>query len=191
MSRVRLYVSISPDLGAEREIVGRAVAGLPVDVGWEVAYTPGPLDASPGDPLQAGRADVYLFLLGADIHAPMGVEWTAAQRAGVKALAWLKDVPHTPAAQEFSRAAGLDWTPYQAAREVTAKIQLALAQAILDRAGRLQLTTPEWEALSALVKTLREKGAEDTEDARQGAGRGGVIFAPSREAGRGGVEIGR
>ncbi|MCW5850488.1 MAG: hypothetical protein KIT87_10445 [Anaerolineae bacterium] len=47
MERARLYVTISPDLGAEREVIGRAVAGLPVDVGWEVGYTPGPTTRRP------------------------------------------------------------------------------------------------------------------------------------------------
>src|SRR5688572_5979206 len=108
MDRARLYVSISPDLGAEREVIGRAVAGLPVDVGWEVAYTPGPLDPAPPDPLTAAQADVYIIALGTDIRAPMGVEWGAVRRARRPALAWLKDVIHTPAAQDFVKSADLE-----------------------------------------------------------------------------------
>ena len=186
MERARLYVSISPDLGAEREVIGRAVAGLPVDVGWEVGYTPGPYDPLP-DPLAASQADVYILALGEDIRAPMGVEWSLAQRARRVPLAFLKETSRTPAAQEFMKTAALAWTSYRAAAELAAPVQLALAQAVLDRAGQYGLSTPEWNTLQELVKTLREGQAGEAEDARSGAGQGGVIFAPSREAGRGGV----
>ena len=37
---VRLFISSSPDLTAEREALGRAVAALPVSVGWEIKHTP-------------------------------------------------------------------------------------------------------------------------------------------------------
>lgn len=114
MERARLYVTISPDLGAEREVIGRAVAGLPVDVGWEVGYTPGPYDP-PGDSRTAAQADVYVLALGEDIRAPMGVAWSLVQRAGRTPLAFLKEVARTPAAQEFMKTAALAWTGYRAA----------------------------------------------------------------------------
>lgn len=189
MQRARLYVSISPDLGHEREVMGRAVAGLPVDVGWEVSYTPGPTDPNPVDPLTAARADVYVLALGADIRAPMGVEWTAARRAALTPLALLKEVPHTPAAQEFVKTGDIAWVNFKLGSELTPKLQLRLCQAILDRAARFQLSTPEWSTLQEFVKGLQEKQTSPAEDTRQGAGQGGVIFAPSREAGQGGVLI--
>jgi len=34
--RVRLFVSAGPDLEAEREIIGQAVARLPVSLGWTI-----------------------------------------------------------------------------------------------------------------------------------------------------------
>lgn len=190
MERARLYVSISPDLGAEREVIGRALAALPVEVGWEVAYTPGPVEG-PGDPRDAARADVYILVLGEDIRAPMGVEWEAARRARVTPLALLKDAPaRTPAGQEFYRHAQADWTDYHTASEIGPKAQLALAQTLLDQAGRFRLSTPEYEALAERVKSLRAAQPSDEDDARSGAGQGGVIFAPKREAGRGGTIVG-
>ena len=104
MERARLYVSISPDLAAEREAIGRAVANLPVDVGWEVSYTPPAADPTAADPHSAARAHVYVLALGEDIRAPMGVEWDSARRAGVKAVALLHEGPRTPAAQAFLKA---------------------------------------------------------------------------------------
>ena len=190
MERARLYVSISPDLAAEREAIGRAVASLPVDVGWEVSYTPSAGDPQAVEPRSAAHAHVYILALGEDIRAPMGVEWSLVRRAGRTPLAFLKEVTRTPAAQEFMKTAALEWTGYRAAAELAARVQLAMAQAILDRAGQYQLSTPEWNTLQEWVKTLRDKQSGEAEDARSGAGQGGVIFAPSREAGRGGVLLG-
>ena len=45
------------------------------------------------------------------------------------------------------------------------------------------------EALTERVKALRTAQPDAPDDSRSGAGQGGVIFAPSREAGRGGVVI--
>lgn len=39
---IRLFVSRSPGLAPEREIVGRLVADLPIEVGWEIKHTVGP-----------------------------------------------------------------------------------------------------------------------------------------------------
>lgn len=188
--RARLYVSISPDLRAEREVIGRAVAALPVDVGWEVDTTPGPLDPA-GDPQAATRAHVYALVMGEDIRAPMGVEWTAARRGGSVVVALLKDGPRTPAAHEFVKTTDVAWQGYKAAGEVGAQVQRALAQMLLDHGREFELKVMESQALADLVKTLAERQADEGQDARSGAGQGGVIFAPSREAGQGGIEIGR
>ena len=132
MERARLYVTISPDLGAEREVIGRAVAGLPVDVGWEVGYTPGPYDP-PSDALAASHADVYILALGEDIRAPMGVEWNLVRRAGRTPLAFLKEVTRTPAAQEFMKTAGLEWTGYRAAADL--EVQGHVRQGRVEHTG--------------------------------------------------------
>ena len=189
MERARLYVSISPDLAAEREAIGRAVASLPVDVGWEVSYTPSASDPTTVDPRDAARAHVYILALGEDIRAPMGVEWDSARRARLTPLALLHDGPRTPAAQAFQRAADVAWASYKSAGEVTRRVQAALAQALLDHAPVFGLSTTEWESLSEWLKTLQAPGAAAGEDERLGAGESGVIFAPSREAGKGGIII--
>ncbi len=186
--RARLYVSISPGLTAEREVIGRAVAALPVDVGWQVDTTPGPRDLV-GDPLAAARAHVYALVMGADIRAPMGVEWAAARRSGSAALALLKAGPRTPAAHEFVKTAAVDWQSYATAGDVGPRLQRVLAQALLDHSREFELKVMEIETLTNLVKALADRPDSDGPDARAGAGQGGVIFAPSREAGQGGVEI--
>lgn len=190
MIRAHLYVSIAPDLGSEREVIGRALAVLPVDVGWQATYTPGPLDPA-GDPLSAGQAHVYILVMGEDIRAPMGVEWLAARRAARPTLALLKESARTPAAQEFVRVVDVDWQRYQAANDIGPRVQMMLAQTILDHAREFDLRVVETQTLADLVKDLRRRHADGAPASRLGAGHGGVIFAPSREAGQGGIEIGK
>lgn len=77
---IYLFVSSSPDLVAEREALGQAVAELPVSVGLEIMHT------RPGEATDIGealafieRCDLYVIVLGADFAAPMGIEWQHAQ----------------------------------------------------------------------------------------------------------------
>ncbi|MDQ4076092.1 MAG: hypothetical protein M3220_07575, partial [Chloroflexota bacterium] len=100
--QVRLYISAASDLEGEREILGRAVTEIPVDLGWRIAQSPRRND--PVDEDAVVRADVHVLLLGSDIRAPVGLEWLAARRAGQQPLPFLKrDVRRTPAAMEFIR----------------------------------------------------------------------------------------
>ena len=39
-SRLRIFISAGPDLEIEREVVGKAIATLPVSLGWVIKYTP-------------------------------------------------------------------------------------------------------------------------------------------------------
>ena len=77
---VRLYVSASADLEAERDLVGRLVAGLPVTTGWEIgrAALPGREEDEVTVHVAPQTCDLYIFMLGQDITAPAGVEWDAA-----------------------------------------------------------------------------------------------------------------
>jgi hypothetical protein len=184
-NRVRLFVTAAPDLEPEREAIGKAIAQLPVSLGWEIKRTP-----QPGEPLTPALkavvdCDFYVFLLGTDVTAPVGVEWDAALEAGKTPLAFLKDAPHTPAAQAFARFAersGVRWTPFGDSQELGVLVQETLARRILDRA----------EALSGFLEKPRQKEGQVSEEAVQepwGAGGGGVILAPGRDLPPGGVLV--
>jgi hypothetical protein len=67
-SRLSIFVSAGPDLEIEREVVGKAIAALPVSVGWVIKYTPLPGEVpdpsmepvatrgfAPHEPLSVGR----------------------------------------------------------------------------------------------------------------------------------------
>ncbi len=195
-SRVRLFVTAAPDLEPEREAIGKAIAQLPISLGWEIKRTP-----QPGEPLTPALeavvdCDFYVFLLGTDVTAPVGVEWEAALEASKTPLAFLKDVPHTPAAQAFVRFAersGVRWTPFGDPQGLGVLVQEILARRILDHVEAYGLSPIEWETLSAfLEKQRQEDGGQGREEAVQepwGAGGGGVILAPGRDLPPGGVLV--
>jgi hypothetical protein len=171
---IHLFVSSSPDLAPEREVLGQAVAELPVSVGWEIKHTP----RAGEDAFEAldfvASCDLYLVLLGADFAAPMGVEWERALDAGRTPLAYRKNVLNSPSAQTLLRCSEVVWTTFESAQELRSHASQALAQAILDRGEQFGLHLQDVEALLALVKSEEETPADLTR--RQGAERGGVIL---------------
>jgi len=191
--RLRLFVSAGPDLDAEREIIGQAVARLPVSLGCSIKRTPrrgAPLSPA----LEAVRdCDIYVLLLGTDIRAPVGLELITARRAGKTVSAFLKEeTSRTPAARAFIRGAGVNWTPFRSGQDLEILIQKALAQRILEQAERYAISPVEWETLSALVEQPGDKKiAEVTPAEARGAGGGGVIIAPGRDLPPGGVLVGQ
>ena len=188
-SRLRLFVSAAPDLEAEREVIGQAVAELPVSLGWAIKRTP-----KRGEPLTPAleaveACDFYVLLFATDIRAPVGLEFYAARRAGKAQLAFLKDATRTPAARIFIRAAKVDWITFRSDEELKALIQKALAQLMLERAQAFALNLNDLEMLSAFLEGLgREEEARLPEEAR-GAREGGVIIAPGRDVPPGGVLV--
>jgi len=174
---IRLFVSSSPDLAAEREAVGQAVAGLPVAVGWEIKHTP----RAGEEPLEAQafveHCDLLLVVLGADFAAPMGLEWQGAVNAGKPVLAYCKQVLHSPAAQTVLRRTEVAWTEFRSPQQLKAQVIRGLAQAVLDQGERLGLRMEDVEGLLALAKPEEQKERKPAEpDRREGAGRGGVIL---------------
>ncbi|MCZ7547008.1 MAG: hypothetical protein M5R40_27370 [Anaerolineae bacterium] len=123
------------------------------------------------------RADLYVCLLGADATAPVGAEWSWAQRAGASTLAYRKEVHRSPSATHFLRASPGVWTPFADAHDLRRRLRPDLARRLIDRATVLGLHLNEVETLSALIDDeSAQPGAEPAEDRRRGAGKGGVIL---------------
>ena len=79
---VHVFISSSPDLAAEREALGQAVAELPASVRFEVRHTTPGEDADIDEALAfIAGCDLYVLVLGADYAAPMGIEWQWARDA--------------------------------------------------------------------------------------------------------------
>ncbi len=179
---VRLYVSASADLEAERDLVGRLVAGLPVTLGWEIGRAPLPgheqdevtVHVAPHD------CDLYLFMLGRDITAPAGIEWDAAHDVQHPILALLKNVPRTPAGLVFQRLGIGEWVRYSTRAEFERLVRAWLVRCLLDGQDRFGLVLTEVEALIVLASRLArevESAPVPTGDAERSAGGAGVILA--------------
>jgi hypothetical protein len=174
---IRLFISSSPDLVAEREAVSQAVAELPVAVGWEIKHTP----RAGEKPLEAQafveRCNLFVVVLGADFAAPMGLEWQGAVNAGKPVLAYCKQVLHSPAAQTVLRQPEVAWTEFRSPQQLKAQVIRGLAQAVMDQGERLGLRMEDVEGLLALARPEEQKGEKPAEpDRREGAGRGGIIL---------------
>jgi hypothetical protein len=175
---IRVFVSCSPDLSAEREILGRLIAALPVSVGWDVAYTPLPGESHRPGLITVADSDFFLVLLGHDFAAPMGVEWAAAASLKRPLLAFRKNVLTSPSAQLHLREtrAAVAWEEFDGPDDLRRKLTPRLAQLLLDRGEYFGLQLPEVEGLLTLAKPDASPAPQTDEDARRGAGRGGIIL---------------
>jgi hypothetical protein len=190
--RFRLFVSGGPDLEPEREVIGRVVAQLPVQLGWEIKRTPPPGEPRPADPMGVMQCDLFVFLMGQDITAPVGIEWEAARQSGRRMVLLLRKGRRTPAAAIFLREMQVEWQVFESATELEKLVRAALVDVLLERAVDFGLAPTEWEALHRMRQEEREKGRkeEQAEPVLEpaGAGGGGIILGP-RDAGAGGIPI--
>jgi len=192
-NRLRIFISAGPDLEIEREVVGKVIASLPVSIGWTIKYTPTPGHAADPEMAAAAACDFYVLLLGRDITAPMGSELRAAQDAGKQIQAFVKDVPHTPAARVFLRESRVVWKEFQKPGDLGPQLQKGIIDQLLQRPEAYGMTLSDWEALSALSAELDEEvtGRQQGEDSARGGGAGGdaVIVSPERDLPSDGVLI--
>ncbi len=177
---IHLFVSSSPELQPEREVVGQVVAELPMDIGWQIGHTPQPGEDT-GEPLsRVASCDLYVLVLGHDFAAPMGAEYRQAQRAGCASMAYRKQCTRSPSALEAIRRLDLTWRAFSQLSELRRLLRRDLLQALLRDAARFGLEMNELERLLRLAE--EEVGAK--------RGRGGE--QPGRgEAGHSGVILGR
>jgi hypothetical protein len=172
-----IYISAAPDLAAERDALARMIAELPVTLAWRIFQTPAATEPLDRDTVQT--ADLHLLVMGADIRAPVGLEWDLARRAGRPSVTFLKqDVVHTPAGQVFVNQADVAWHRFTDAADLGRQVRRVLAEHLLRHATRYGLTLTEVEQLEALRAT--EAGTE-TEGPAEGEGAGSSAVILSRE----------
>ncbi len=174
---IRLFVTSSPELEAEREIVGQVVAGLPVRLGWEIRHTPRPGEALASALEAVGAAHLYVFILGMDYSAPMGLEWARAVRAEKRKLIFVKEVAHSPAAAMWLSDHGekVGWISFDSLPAFRLVFERQLIRALLDLAETLRLHLDEIEGLTARLKALEEASPEAPTIAH-GAERSAIIL---------------
>jgi hypothetical protein len=191
---LRVFISAGSDLEAEREVIGKAIAGLPVSLGWVINYTP-----TRDEPLvqvqeAVAASHFYALVMGPDIRAPVGSELYIARQRGKQILAFLKEGPRTPAGLVFVREASLEWNHFRREDELGPLLQRSLADQILASAQIHSISPVDWETLSAFHAELRrEEGSarerEEVAPGYHGAGSDAVIVAPGRDLPSEGVLI--
>lgn len=173
---VTIYISAAADLMAEREALGRMIAGLPVTLAWRIVQTP--LGVEPLDLEAVHQADLYLLILGSDIRAPVGLEWHTAYYGHRPIHAFLRRrVARTPAGQAFIRDTGADWQPFTDAADLRRQVERLLVEHLLRHAGRYALTPLELERLTHL-----QASGQDSEPSAgdEGTGHSAVILSRER-----------
>ncbi len=179
-TRVRLFISAGPAEEPAREILGRALAELPVNIGWVIKRTPD-VDAVP-------ECHLFALILGADIVAPVGLELWWARRTGKPILAYLSAGSRTPAGQVFwQENALLDWRSYGDLAALRRAFVKDVCRFLLSHTEQYGVTVAEAETLRGLLaeqeKTAAPKAPGPGPAAPQpaGAGGGGVILAPGKD----------
>ncbi len=191
-TQVRLFVSAGPAEEGAREHLGRALAELPISVGWVIKRTP--------DVDSVAECHLFAVLLGRDIAAPVGLELWWARRTEKPVLAYTAEGLRTPACQVFFQDNFyLDWHPFPDAVSLRRLFLLDICRFLLAHDERYGVTVVETEALRGFMARLEKPAAvvpgraparEGPLARPQGAGGGGVILAPGKDTPRGARIIG-
>jgi len=188
IEKINLYISAAPDLASERDLLGKVVTEIPIDIGWWIIQTP--IRGEPVDLDAVIKADIHLLLLGSDIRAPVGLEWLAATRAGHLPMLYLKgDINRTMAAEDFIRhlAKRAAWHPFVSSTDLRRQVLKLHADHLLTQAFRYSLTTVEVDRLQTWLKGVDESPEAKAEEGRTVAGESSVILTSERYNPTGGV----
>ncbi len=178
---LRLFVAATNDLEAERAVIGRALAALPVGIATEIRRTPAS-GASQADIFELiANVDRLYFLLGRDITAPAGAEWEIARETERDVLSLRSVTAHTPAAQEFlrNRTPFVRWLTFESAADLSRAVTVDVVERLQRRPDRYGLTLLEIEQLTMHRQRLLYENAARAEAMRQqpgGAEGGGVLL---------------
>lgn len=183
-TQVRLFISAGPDEEPARELLGRALAELPVNIGWMIKRTP--------DFESVPECHLYVIVLGRDIVAPVGLELWWARRTEKPIMGYLATGTRTPAGLVFQQEnALLNWAPFKNLSGLRRLFLTDIARFLLAHGERYGVTVVETETLKALIRVLGEAASTEEEKAPaihpnlRGAGGGGVILAPGKDVPRG------
>lgn len=189
-TQVRLFISAGPAEEGAREQLGRALAGLPINVGWVIKRTP--------DVDSVAECHLFAVLLGHDIVAPVGLELWWARRTEKPLVAYTTEGLRTPACQVFFQDNRyLDWRPFANLAALRRLFLLDIGHFLLRHTERYGVTVTEAEVLRGFMANLQKQPTavagslpEDPLAKAQGAGGGGVILAPGKDTPRGARVVG-
>jgi len=173
-TRVRIFISAAPGEEPARELLGRALAELPVNIGWVIKRTPD-VDSVP-------ECHLFALVLGSDIWAPVGLELWWARRTEKPILVYAADAIRTPAGQAFRQEnAFLDWRRYADLPVLRRVFLRDICHFLLRHPDRYGVTVVETETLRGFVAQLEQSPASHPIGTATGAGGGGVILAPGKD----------
>jgi hypothetical protein len=173
---VVVYISAASDLMAERDVLARMIATLPVTLGWRVVQTP--LEAETLDLPALQAADLHLLVMGTDIRAPVGLEWDAVRYGRRPSVAFLKqNAARTPAGQVFVHDASVVWQSFTDAADLSRQVRRLVVEHLLQHATRYALTPTEVDQLEAL-RTVEKPTDQPAKS--ESAGRSAVILSRER-----------
>lgn len=176
---LRLFVSATNDLEAERALIGRAVADLPVHIRMEIRRTPA-AGARYDDIYElVANVDRFYFLMGADITAPAGAEWHLAWQLERPVLPIRKEIRRSPAAREFLFNAPIQWQRFETATQLLQLVALDLISLLQHPRNRYGLSVHELELLALHGQQIKRSRAAPVGDPG-GAEGGGVILDHGR-----------
>lgn len=151
---LRLFVSATNDLEAERSLIGRAVAQLPVQIGIEIRRTPTRGAAYEEIFELISNVDRFYFLMGEDITAPSGAEWFVAWKLERSLLPLRLVSRRTPAAQDFMRFYPGKWGSFATDEELLRIVTLDLTRILQHPTNRYGLSLTELELLNVHAQRI-------------------------------------
>ena len=176
---LRVFVGATSDLEAERAVIGRSVAELPVQIGIEIRRTPPLLPTWDEIAQRLGDVHRVYFLMGNDITAPAGLEWHLAWRMERGVLP-LRRSPHpTPAANEFFRLSPAHWSNFRSQAELAKLVSLDLARLLQHPANPFGLAVADLERIARYMRGLEKKAVETVREP-EGAEGGAILIDTAR-----------
>lgn len=176
MADLTLYISAAQEMDAECEAIGKLLAGLLPKVRWTLHRTPAGRGNLNPDLRALHESNLHLFVLGADIVAPLGVEWREAQHAKTPLFLYRAvERAASPAASYFLHHSGAHWTRFRSPADLVRRFERQLIAELVAGTPGYGLGLDEIESLTERLEKLHtEPQADDTE--ARGAGLGGVIL---------------
>lgn len=171
---LRLFVSATKDLEAERASIGRAIAQLPVQIGIEIRRTP--VEGAPYEDIYEliANCDRVYFLMGRDITAPSGAEWLIAWKLERSVLPLrLAGLP-TLAGQDFVRLLPNGWKPFRHTQDIAQIVTMDLIDLLNHSTNRYGLTVTELELLAGHRRRLN--ALSSAQPAEPGGAEGGGVL---------------
>jgi hypothetical protein len=181
---IHLYVSSSPDLTAEREVIAQVVATMPLTIGWRIGHTPLPGQLGSESVARVEECHLYSVILGHDFAAPMGQELRLAVARGRSPFAGYRlECTLSPSALDAVRTLDLTWQRFSSSEGLREMFRRDLLQAVLKQATMLGLELDEVQRLLEQARKIEADADQNTIGRRSDRRRG--------EAGRSGRILGR